>query len=406
MRVLLINKFLYARGGDAISTLDTGRLLKAHGHQVVYWGMAHPANPIYPYQELFTKYVDLNAPVNLSSRLKIAANLLYSFEAKNKIERLVQIEKPDIVHLNNFAHQISPSILRVFQRHNIPTVMTLHDYKMVCASYLMINRDKTCEACRHGKYYMCFLKKCVKDSILKSFLNTVEMYLHHKILHLYDSIDIFISPSVFLKQKLHDMGFNNKKIVYLPNFVNGANKHTLKKTRTNRFLYFGRLSNEKGLETLIKAAGGMDIELYIAGTGSHEPELKQVAVTEAVNNVYFMGYKSGNELAKEIREALAVVVPSQWYENNPRTVLESFTMGTPVIGANIGGIPEIVLNNETGLTFRSGDVDDLRRAMKFCINNKGKVWAMGKRAQQYVRKNFNAPQFYEGLMNIYHRVTG
>jgi len=380
-------------------------LLAEHGHQVIYWGMAHPDNPNYPYQEFFTEYVDLNAPMNLRNSLKIASNLLYSFEAKNKIERLVEIERPDIVHLNSVAHQISPSILRVFRKFNIPTVMTLHDYKMVCASYLMINRNSTCEACIHGKYYMCFVKKCVKDSRPKSFLNTIEMYLHHKILHLYDSIDIFISPSVFLKQKLYDMGFN-KQIVHLPNFVDGLDSHPPKMNRTNRFLYFGRLSSEKGIETLIKAAGSMDIELHIVGSGPYELALKQVALAQGAGNVQFMGYKTGTELEREISEALAVVVPSQWYENNPRAVLEAFAMGTPVIGANIGGIPELVLSDETGLIFESGDADDLIRVMRYCINNKGTVWAMGKRAQVYVRKHFNAQQYYDELIDIYRRVTG
>ena len=403
MKVLLINKFLYAKGGDAISTLQTGRLLAARGHYVVYWGMAHAMNPDYPYQELFIEYTDLTKPGNIKRRIKIASNILFSFDARAKINELVSDIKPDIVHLNNFAHQISPSILQVFRRHNIPAVMTLHDYKMVCASYLMVNNGKICEACKNGKYNMCFLRKCVKDSRFKSLLNTIEMYLHHKILHLYDLIDVYIAPSIFLRQKLYDMGFN-KKIVHLPNFVNGTDAHPPIKTKNNRFLYFGRLSPEKGLETLIKAAAGMDIELRIVGTGSHEQTLRQLAVTEGINNVHFMGYRSGTELAKEISEALAVIVPSEWYENNPRAVLESFAAGLPVLGARIGGIPELIIDHETGLTFKPGDVVDLRRTILYCVNNKEKVRNMGKQAQQYVRKNFNPTKHYKILIDIYNSI--
>lgn len=405
MKVLLINKFLFPKGGDAICTLETGRLLVEHGHQVVYWGMAHPANPPYPHQGLFTKYVDLSASVNLRNRLRIASNLLYSFEAKDKIEHLMQIETPDIVHLNNFTHQISPSILQVFRKYNVPTVMTLHDYKMVCASYLMINKGRTCEACRSGRYHMCFLKKCVKESRLKSLLNTIEMFLHHRFLRIYDLVDLFISPSIFLKQKLHDMGFNND-IVYLPNFIDDNGSLPPIRTSTNNVLYFGRLSFEKGIRTLIQAVKGLDIDLSIVGTGSHEKILRHYVAAERIENVSFMGYMTGKDLSNMIRNALVVVIPSEWYENNPRTVLESFAMGTPVVGANIGGIPELVLNNETGLIFEPGDVDDLQRTMKYCINNKRKIWAMGTRAQQHVRTTFNSTKYYDKLIDIYHRVTG
>lgn len=403
MRILIINKYLYPKGGDALCTLNTGRLLKSHGHEIVYWGMSSPENPVYPYEKLFTKNIDLNAAVGLIERLKIASNLLYSFDAKRKVEQLVQMVRPDIVHLNNFAHQISPSILQVFRHYNIPTVMTLHDYKMVCASYLMIHEGRICEACKNGKYNMCFWKKCVKDSRLKSLLNTIEMYLHHKIMHIYDLIDLYIAPSVFLKQKLYDMGFT-KKVIYLPNFVNERNIRSKTRSKNNRFLYFGRLSFEKGLTTLIKAVRGIDIELHIVGTGLHEYALKCLTSSEKAHNVLFMGYRSGHELAREISEALAVIVPSEWYENNPRAVLEAFSAGKPVIGARIGGIPELVIDYETGLTFHPGDIADLKKSILYCSSNKDKMMEMGKRAQQFAKENFSSTKHYNMLMDIYNSI--
>ena len=405
MRVLLVNKFLYKKGGDAICTLSTGRLLLTKGHQVIYWGMDHPSNPDYPHKELFVTHVDLNKPESIRHRINIMANILFSFEAKDKIERLVRFEKPDIAHLNNIVHQISPSILQVFRKYRIPVVMTLHDYKMVCASYLMINKGRTCEACRHSKYYMCFLKKCVKDSRPKSFLNTLEMYLHHRILHIYDVIDVFISPSLFLKRKLEDMGFS-RKIIHLPNFIEDNSVKLPRKIKVNTVLYFGRLSPEKGIKTLIKAVRGLDIELRILGTGPYEGALKQYVKTEHIRNVFFLGYKTGNELTVEIKNALVVVVPSEWYENNPRTILEAFTLGIPVVGARIGGIPELVLDNETGLTFEPGDIDDLKKKLIYCINNRRKLFQMGKTAQGFVRGNFSSAQYYDRLMKIYRGVRG
>lgn len=402
MKILLVNKFLYPRGGDAISTLNTGNLLISNGHEVIFWGMAHVLNPEYPFRDYFVSYVDLNEPCGIENRIRIAINILYSFEAKKKMDRLVKIIKPDVVHLNNFAHQISPSIIDVFVKYEIPVVMTFRDYKMVCASYLMTNNGRICEACKEGKYYRCFLKKCVKNSLAKSLLNTVEMYLHHKILRIYNLVDVFISPSLFLKKKLEDMGFN-RKIIHLPNFVEDKGATLPHKTKVNTVLYFGRLSSEKGIKTLIKAVRGMDIELRILGVGPFENTLKRYVKTERICNVFFLGYKTGNELTTEIRNALVVVVPSEWYENNPRTVLEAFSLGTPVIGARIGGIPELVLDNETGLTFEPEDIDDLKEKLMYCINNKGKVFDMGKTAQKFVRENFNSEKHYQRLFEIYQK---
>jgi glycosyltransferase involved in cell wall biosynthesis len=370
MKILLINKYLYPRGGAEISTLNTGKLLASQGNEVLFWGMAHPSNPAYPYEDMFVSYVDLNKPGGIRKKIRITLNLLYSLEAKKKIEKLMRQEKPDIVHLNNFAHQISPSILGVFKKYKVPTVMTMRDYKLVCPSYIMLSDGKPCERCKGGRFYF------------------------------YNSIDVFISPSLFLKKKSEDMGFN-RKIIHLPNFVEDNGTTLSHKTKVNTVLYFGRLSSEKGIKTLIKAGGGLDIELRILGTGPYEDALKQYVKTEHIRNVSFLGYKTGNELTVEIRNALVVVVPSEWYENNPRSVLEAFSLGTPVIGARIGGIPELVKDYNTGLTFEPGNADDLKRKIFYCVHNQDKVMKMGRRARKSVEENYNADKHYQKLINIY-----
>ena len=177
MKVLLINKFLYPKGGAEISTLTTGKLLSQKGHEVFFWGMKHPDNPEYPYKDYFVTHVDYDKSSGILSKLKAALNLLYSFEAKKQFEAFIKEIRPDIVHLNNIAHQISPSILHVIKKYNIPSVMTLRDYKLVCPALAMLNKGNVCEKCKGGKYYWCFFNKCTKNSYIKSFLNTVEMYL-------------------------------------------------------------------------------------------------------------------------------------------------------------------------------------------------------------------------------------
>ena len=245
MRILLINKFLFPKGGDAISTLAIGSLLSAKGHKVFFWGMKHTANPKYPYSEYFIENIDYDESMSIMDKIFTALKVLYSLEAKRKIEELVKGIKPDVVHLNNFAHQISPSILHIFQKYNIPTVMTMRDYKLVCASYSMLVGGKPCELCKRGRYYFCFLKKCVKGSYGKSLLNTIEMYLHHKVFNIYSLIDIYISPSIFLKDKVKELGFK-QKVEYLPNFID-LKDFVPDYNCGDEFCYFGRLSKEKGL---------------------------------------------------------------------------------------------------------------------------------------------------------------
>jgi len=174
MKILLINKFLYPRGGDAISTINTGKILSEKGHKVIFWGMKHPKNPSYQYQKYFIENIDYEKPMNIKEKINISFKIFYSFEAKRKIKKFInEVVKPDIVHLNNFAHQISPSILHVFKKYEIPIVMTMRDYKLVCPSYSMLSNDNPCEKCKGGKYYWCFLRKCTKNSYMKSLINTV-----------------------------------------------------------------------------------------------------------------------------------------------------------------------------------------------------------------------------------------
>lgn len=404
MRILLINKYLYPEGGDAVSTLATGALLSKKGHDVLYWGMEATENPPMPHREYFVSHVDYNKKPGLQG-LRMALNILYSFEAKKKIDALLKKVRPDIVHLSNFAHQISPSILHVFKKYKIPTVMTLRDLKLVCPYWYLLLNGKPCEMCKGGKYYWCFIHRCTKGSFSKSALNTMEMYLHHKILHIYDLIDIFISPSVFVKDKVKEMGFK-KETIYLPNFVDTTDYIPKFNSMEKVICYFGRLSKEKGLIALLDAIKGVDIKLKIIGQGPLEEKLKSKVEREKMEHVCFSGYKVGEDLRNEVRLSMAVVLPSEWYENNPRSVLESFALGKPVIGSRIGGIPELVKDGITGLTFEPGNPRDLRNKIQVLVKDPDKIIEMGKNARKFVETKFNPEIHYQELIKIYNTAIG
>ncbi len=199
MKILLVNKFFFRKGGAETSLFKEAKLLKDNGHDVLFFSIAHPDNYNSSYSEYFVSRVDFDKVKTIRQKIMIAGRVLYSIEAKRKIERLIKVEKPDIAHLHNIYHQLSPSILHTLEKYDIPVIMTLHDYKLVCPVYTFLdNNGNICERCKSKRYYWCLLKKCNKGSLSKSFLNTLEMYLHHKILHIYNLVDLFISPSIIL----------------------------------------------------------------------------------------------------------------------------------------------------------------------------------------------------------------
>ncbi|MCP4117805.1 MAG: glycosyltransferase family 4 protein [Desulfobacteraceae bacterium] len=402
MKILLINKFLYPKGGDAISTLTTGKILAAHGHEVFFWGMNHSNNPDYPFQDYFVPQIDYGTISGLRSKTISALNILYSFEARKKITALLKRIEPDIVHLNNFAHQISPSVLDVIKKQNIPTVMTMHDYKMVCPTYSMLAQGKICEKCSKGHYYHCGINKCNKGNLFKSIVNVCEMYLHHKMLHIYDKIDIYISPSCFLKNKVQEMGFKGEA-VHLSNCVDVGDFQPAYKWKDDLIVYVGRLSQEKGVETLINAVKDIDVKLKIIGDGPLKDELRKKVQFEKIRNVGFAGYKTGMDLHNDIKNAMFMVIPSECYENNPRTVIEAFALGKPVVGARIGGISELVKDWETGINYTSGDVADLKDKIGLMLKYKARIPEMGKNARKFAAQELNAEVHYRQLIEIYSK---
>lgn len=404
------------KGGSELVYFGTADILEKHGHRSVFFSMHHPENLPCETSKYFMPYVDFNGCDTVISQLKVAGRILYSLKAKRFLSKLLDRNSVDIAHLHNIHHQISASILHELKKRRIPVVMTLHDYKMVCASYNMLVHERPCEVCARGKFFKAIKHRCVKDSYIKSILATIEMYLHHKILNIYDNVDIFISPSLFLKNKLEEMGFK-KEIIHLPNFIDIQKFEKFKMEVKNKkgeeensIVYFGRLAPGKGLLTLIEVAKLLShesadegIEIKIIGEGLLRQRLQEKVKTEKINNVRFLGYLKGNYLYQEIKKSLAVVLPSEWYENNPMSIIEAFALCKPVIGARTAGIPELVRDNETGLTFEPENQADLRSKIEYLKNNPDKAEAMGRNAGVFVEQELNAEKHYQKLMEIYRR---
>lgn len=401
MRVLQVNKFLYPRGGDAICALQTGRLLQERGHEVAFWGMQDARNGEFEFAETFMPAVDLNAAMGWQDKFRAAGTLLYSAEARRRVKSVVLRFKPDIVHLHNIAHQLSPSIIDTFKQYRIPMVMTLHDYKLVCASYKLLAHGKPCTRCAGGRYLQCAVQACVKESRSKSLLNTLEMVLHHGMWDIYNRVHTFITPSRFMMDMMRQMGFK-KRMRQLPNFVEMANADPQPPAESGPLVYVGRLIQEKGVATLLEAAQGLpQFSFVIIGDGPERDRLETKCRELQLRNVRFTGFLGQADIAEQLQRAACVLAPSLWYENHPLAIIEAFAAGKPVIGARIGGIPELVQDGVTGRTFVPGDAQDLARVIEESLKDSAQLADWGANASKRVSEEFSADAHYLRLMAIY-----
>jgi glycosyltransferase involved in cell wall biosynthesis len=368
MKVLLVNKFHNYNGGSETYYFGLAQLLKKKGIEVIFFSMKDEKNVPCEQEKYFVDNVDFNTPMGKADMIKSAVKMLYSFEAKKKFEQLVVDEKPDIIHLNNFQSQITGSVVDVAYKHNIPIVYTTHDLKAVCPNYQMMNHGTICEKCLDGKYMHCFKEGCMKDSKLKSLLATLEAFVY-KYKKTYQKLDLIITPSAFYKKKIEEAKVAKCPIFHMTNFLPEGTEYKSTNKNGKYFLYFGRLSREKGIMTLVKAYQKANVEkpLYIVGTGPVEDDVAELVEKLKLNEkVKLLGFKSGQELKDIVENALCVCLPSEWYENGPYSIMEAQAVGKRVIVSDNGGLPEMVEDKVTGYIVKAKDEYSLAKALEEC----------------------------------------
>ena len=409
MRVLQVNKFFYYRGGSEKALFQTMNLLEQHGHEVIAFSMQDERNLPSEHSNYFVSNVELRRELGLAGlldgrRWATAGRIIYSREAERKMAELIRATKPDIAHLHNIYHQLSPSILRPLRRQRIPTVLTLHDYKLICPNYTLVSRGAVCERCKGHKYYQAVLQGCVKDSRLKSALCALEAYAHRAWGIYARAVDLYIAPSQFLKQKMMEFGLDGSRIVHVPNFVSVESVEPCPSS-DGYFVYSGRIEGAKGVETLLEAARNSQVarrfELRIAGDGEQRADLE--ASAQGMDHVRFLGWQSPEEVGSLLRGAMFSVVPSQWYENAPLTIYEAYAYGKPVIASRIGGIPELVEEGRTGLLFEPGDAQDLQQKIDYLLTHPELAVEMGGNARKLAEESYGPDRHYQQLMEVYGR---
>ena len=368
MKILMINKFLHPNGGSETYIFRLGDSLTARGHEVQYFGMEHEGRCVGNRVNAYTSDMDFHGGSKLA-KLTYPIKTIYSSEARRKLRLVLEDFQPDVCHLNNFNYQLTPSILLEIAKwkkegHPCRVVYTAHDLQLVCPNHMCNNPNtgENCEKCLGGHFENCALGRCIHGSLAKSAIGTLEAMLWNGC-GVYKNIDVMICCSEFLKRKMDSNPLFAGKTLALHNFVDKAEKQETEKQ--NYVLYFGRFSREKGIDTLIQVCKELpEIPFAFAGTGPLEEELA------GVPNIQNVGFQRGQDLETLIRQARFSVYPSQWYENCPFSVMESQLYGTPVLGADIGGIPELIEEGKTGELFESGNAAQLKEKIKMLWENR------------------------------------
>lgn len=398
-KLLNVNTYHYRRGGSDVVYFEHAHLMQQQGYENAFFAMHHPKNEPTPFSQYFIDELEFGHAYSLTQKLSMAAKAIYSFEAQTKLRQLLTKFKPDIAHLHCIYHHLSPSILPVLHKAGVPIVMTAHDLKIACPAYKMLNNTGICERCKDGTVLNVIKHRCVRGSLAASTIVALESGLQRSLQLYRRYLTKIVVPSQFFIEKFVEWGWPREQFVYIPNYVD-AECFTPNYSPGEYFLYFGRLAPEKGVGTLIRAAAQSKVKLKIAGTGPEQESLHALNASLG-NPAEFLGFQSGVALHQLVQQSRAVVLPSEWYENAPMSVLESMAMGKPVIGAHIGGIPELI-TSEIGWTFTSGDAVALSALLENVnLTSSARIEEMGIAARKRVEHYFNKHNYISAIQNLY-----
>jgi glycosyltransferase involved in cell wall biosynthesis len=401
VRILHVNKFLYRRGGAESYMLDLAELQRRSGHTVELFGMTHPDNlDDLPLADTFPSHVELEPAPRGVAGLVAGGRMVWSLQSSRGMARALERFQPDVVHCHNVYHQLSPSILAAVRRAGVRCVMTLHDYKLACPSYQMLDHGRLCDACVEGSALNAARRRCKGGSAAASTLLAVESSIH-RAMGAYDAVDVFISPSRFLAGVMARTGVSPERLVVLNHFVDVA--PTRGEDRRHGFVFAGRLSAEKGVDTLIRAMALLPASsrLHVAGDGPVRAQLEALARDVAAERVVFHGRLDKEALREVVARSVATVVPSRWHENQPMTILESYASEVPAVVTDLGGMPELVRDGIDGLVVPHDDPGALAAALHRLEADPALAAEMGRSGRRRLAEEFDVDLHLRRLEGIY-----
>ena len=404
LRILLINNCHYRRGGADVVYLNTGDLLESRGHEIAYFSTKSQYNYPTSYSEYFVRDVDA-LKLNFVEQLVYMPRKLYSREASKNIARIIDKFRPDLAHIHLYKGGLTAAILPVLKRKKIPVVITLHDYSLLCPRNIMIDGNgNICERCLTATTLNCIWHRCNRKNLYYSIVNYIEFVLNNNLFKPGDYFNKIICVSRFNYEKHSLHPLFKERFLHLYNFYPLLSQNNPSTVKGSYFLFYGRLSPEKGVLTLIETWKRIrpDVKLKIIGGGVMSEQITEEIRVNRLTNIEYLGFKKGDELFGYIRDASFVLVPSEWYENNPLTIVEAYSSGKPVIGSNIGGIPELIIEGKTGFLFKMGDSDELEEKINMAAGMSNDEYLnMSEAAYRFACDKFSEKNHYRDLMNIY-----
>lgn len=408
MRILLVNYRYFISGGPEKYMFNIKTMLENQGHEVIPFSIHSNKNVATEYSKYFVEPIGGRDAIYFEEVKKTPRSIwqmltrsIYSKEVEKAIKREIDDVKPDLVYIIHFVNKLSPSVIRGARKKGIPVVLRLSDYFLLCPRFDFMYEKRVCEECLTKGYRSCIKKRCVKGSLFASVVRVFSMKFH-KLIHVYDGVYAFITPSEFLKQKLSANGFEEEKIHCIPTFT--ASKTKVGEPQIGSYgLYFGRITEEKGVETVVQAYEKLQkytVKIMGDDTTEEAIRLKRYIKEHKIKNIEFLGFKSGEELEDIIKGARFTLIPSIWYDNLPNTALESFQYSKPVIASNIGSLPELVVDGENGYLFKPADAEDLIKKIKL-LDDDTVVEKMGAASRRRLESKFSPETHYEALMKVF-----
>lgn len=412
MRILLVNYRYFISGGPEKYMFNIKKMLEDNGHEVIPFSIHSNKNVETEYSRYFVEPIGSRDATYFEDCKKtprviwqMLSRSIYSVEVEKAIRKEIEEVKPDLVYIIHFVNKLSPSVIRGAKKMGKPVVLRLSDYFLLCPRFDFMYEKKPCEECLHKGYRTCIQRRCVKGSLFASLVRVMSMKIH-SLMNIYKDVDAFITPSEFLKNKLVENGFDREKINCIPTFT--ASKSEVGEPRIGEYgLYFGRITEEKGVETVVQAFELLpDHHVKIMGDPTTEEAKRLIRYVEEKNlqNIEFVGFKSGVELEEIIKGSRYTLIPSVWYDNLPNTALESFQYSKPVIASNIGSLPELVLDGVNGYLFEAGNADELRNKVLLLADDQ-MVEIMGRASRARLEERFAPKTHYDALMGIFSQVS-
>jgi len=404
MRILFCNKYNYAFSGTEVYLFEAMELLRSKGHEVALFSMADPRGSPTLYDRHFVPSIEFKGQDGWFRKVGLAGRAIYSLEARRRIRGMIADFRPDVAHVRNIYHHLSPSILWELKAQKVPVVYHLNDFKVLCASYNLVLRGEACEACKGGEFWHALKEKCYPGWGVRLTL-VAEAYIHKWLGTYRKCVDCFLAPSQFVRDKFVEHGWDPAAFEVLSHFQ-PVKAVAERRAEDAPLLYFGRLSAEKGVDDLLRAMQHLpNLRLIVAGDGPERGRLEEIAAELRLANVEFAGHIQGAELERAIARSRFTVLPSHAYETLGKTILESYAEARAVVATDLGSRRELVQAGKTGLLYRTGDVEQLASAIRFLSSQPELADKMGRAGWELVQERYTPEAHYEALIGLYERVV-